>query len=433
MRCMLKMLKWSVFNFYKETPHKNMLIYNTCTGGIYLLPKKFFRLLTGLEECLENRYFQNQIKTLKKELYIVDFDEIALLKHQFYDSAYSPNVVGITICPTLQCNLSCTYCYEDKNQNSMTETTLTNLIKFVDKYTQNSNMLSITWYGGEPLYDLNTLININNKIEKLLKTKTLNYEAHMISNCLLLDESKIELLKKMHIRSIQVTLDGYRNDHDSRRIRKNGGATFDETIEKIKLLNQNSINVSLRINVDKNNKKSIPKLIKFLYSQNIVANIYLGHIQANTNACSSNSNICLTKKEFNTFNYNFINKYSNKGYKNLSFGLPIPSKKTVFCGANRAFSFVIDANGYVYKCWNEVGQINNAICNVNRLKEVNLNNLLKYNELSPFENKKCLKCKCLPICLGGCPYNRSIGSDDCFKFSSLVNQYMLDIIKKRDL
>lgn len=426
------MLNLSKYNFYKKTKDSNILIYNCCSDGIYLLDKKYKNILKNFNDCINDDNYVEEIKKLKEQLYIVDFDELDLIKHQFYKSAFDSSILGLTICPTLCCNLACTYCYENKNQSSMSDQTIDNMIEFLKKVANNTKHLSVTWYGGEPLLDKKVIKKINEKIQKFVQDKNITYDAYMISNCLLLDEKNIDILSELKIREIQVTLDGTEEFHDKRRIGKNGEPTFKRTIEKIKLLNKNNISVSLRINVDNENVVSLDRLMKIISDEGIKANVYLGHIQANTEACKSNENICMNKTEFYDLNFDFINKNKEK-YKDLVFNEPVPTKKNVFCGANKEFSFVIDANGNVYKCWNEVGQKNLSIYNVNDTKNVNYENLLRYEKINPFENKKCRKCKCLPICLGGCPYNRMMGMNDCSNMKYLISEYLDNIIKEKNL
>lgn len=69
-------------------------------------------------------------------------------------------------------------------------------------------------------------------------------------------------------------------------------------------------------------------------------------------------------------------------------------------------SFVVDPDGYLYKCWNEVGNIKSAVGNIKEdsfdITGYKNGGWLKRN---PLNAAKCKDCTILPVCMGGCPYN----------------------------
>ena len=68
-------------------------------------------------------------------------------------------------------------------------------------------------------------------------------------------------------------------------------------------------------------------------------------------------------------------------------------------------SFVIDADGLMYKCWNDIGISERS---VQRIGEAGVNEkqLYRYMLFDPTEVEPCRSCKYLPICMGGCPCQR---------------------------
>ena len=68
-------------------------------------------------------------------------------------------------------------------------------------------------------------------------------------------------------------------------------------------------------------------------------------------------------------------------------------------------SCVIDHNGYVYKCVNDVGHPEWAICNVlDSGEKRSAVAVSKYLGRDPLTETPCNDCKLLPICYGGCVY-----------------------------
>ena len=89
---------------------------------------------------------------------------------------------------------------------------------------------------------------------------------------------------------------------------------------------------------------------------------------------------------------------------------------------------MIDYDGKIYKCLNDIGNKNKIVGDVK--EPINLYNKLNIEYLmwSPFNYKKCIKCKLLPICMGGCPYlGLKYKKAECEKWK----YNLLDVLKVR--
>ncbi|MGO5352915.1 hypothetical protein ACTQZD_05405 [Faecalicoccus sp. LCP19S3_G6] len=82
---------------------------------------------------------------------------------------------------------------------------------------------------------------------------------NIVTNGLTIKEYN-EIINTPNLTSVQLTLDGDMQTHDSRRMRKNGDGTYHIIKNSIKLLLDSNINVDLRINVDKDNIFKLPNL-----------------------------------------------------------------------------------------------------------------------------------------------------------------------------
>ena len=67
---------------------------------------------------------------------------------------------------------------------------------------------------------------------------------------------------------------------------------------------------------------------------------------------------------------------------------------------------VIAPNGFIFKCWNEIAaKAHEAVGHVfKKQKNLYRYNFQKWIAYNIFENPECIKCKLLPICMGGCVY-----------------------------
>ena len=80
-----------------------------------------------------------------------DHDERQGLRFRHNCSRYDRSALGLTIAPTLACNMACEYCYEATKSGRMSSGVVENIIKMVEKSAPSLASLDVSWYGGEPL------------------------------------------------------------------------------------------------------------------------------------------------------------------------------------------------------------------------------------------------------------------------------------------
>jgi len=74
------------------------------------------------------------------------------------------------------------------------------------------------------------------------------------------------------------------------------------------------------------------------------------------------------------------------------------------CIARCINGYLVSPDGYLYKCWTDLGNKSEAIGHLSG-KDFTPDNLAKYMVGGdPFNDKKCSECNFLPICGGGCPH-----------------------------
>jgi sulfatase maturation enzyme AslB (radical SAM superfamily) len=144
---------------------------------------------------------------------------------------YPPNIIeSVMLIITDNCNLACKYCYEkDKHaQNNMSQETVISTIDFL--YSQGGKNPSITFFGGEPLLNIDAI-----KAAYLyIKETKRNVELSIITNGTIMTDEYYDLVQKMIIDnnySTQLSIDGSQEVQDISRIKKDGKSCF-KSIEK---------------------------------------------------------------------------------------------------------------------------------------------------------------------------------------------------------
>ena len=327
----------------------------------------------------------------------------------------------LILLPTMNCNLSCTYCYEGENKNSsrMDADVISRIKQYIKKeYMGNVDEIKLQWYGGEPLMEFNTIEDITAYIDSL----GIKYSSSIITNGTLLDEHKIEKLKSLNIESIQITLDGIKKNHDKRRIFKNGNGTFDLIYANMNVLHKyisstkSKINVSIRINIDKDNYSDYHKIRAKINKDYPLFHVYPG-ILMHYKTCTCGIPCFDNKEEVAKF---YITEYEKYGITDLPF-YP-SSKSTGSCMAESPYTDMIGPRGEMYLCLKDAGDSEETIGNIyegrNKIKMIAA---YSTGQLT-FNSLKCNQCNMLALCGGGCANinyrNKKYGenNDPCVPF-----------------
>ena len=104
------------------------------------------------------------------------------------------------------------------------------VIEFI-KLSENCSNLKLCRHGGEPLIAFDNIKRFLNKVKKDDKIKITTHS--MVSNGFLLDREKCVFLNDHNLNSIQITIDGLKENHDKSRVHKSGCSTFNTIINNV--------------------------------------------------------------------------------------------------------------------------------------------------------------------------------------------------------
>lgn len=381
--------------------------YNALNGGLCELEQVVYKNIMKKDFDAVKSSNLSAFNELKKTFYIVpdNFDEVSYVKLMTWEAKLTKNGLGLTVAPTLDCNFRCFYCYQQnyKQPHYMSKEIANKVIDFVKQRINPSyTKVGIAWYGGEPLLALSTIEHISRELKIVLcngeteDKKNVKLEASIVTNGYLLNEKNSEVLsKECNVKSVQVTLDGPKEIHDRRRLHKDGDSSYDVIVRNLKNNAHFFERISIRINVDKTNKAFIPDLLKEL--QDMPKNIqpYLAPVRTDNVQDTGFAKICYDSKDFG------LEVESKSEFIGL---LKYPQPTYGVCGATKENSFGIDPDGYLYKCWNEIGQKEKSIGSVMD-GITNYERYFKWIAFDPTDYHECRECDILPICnAGNCPY-----------------------------
>lgn len=173
---------------------------------------------------------------------------------------------GITLTLSETCNLRCRYCYVDEDvreapRKFMTRETAKRAIDFFFDRSKGVKDVSITFFGGEPLLNMDVLeysIAYSEDIGKKLG-KQVTYIT--TTNGTTINRRAIDLIKGYNF-GLMVSMDGPEAAHDAMRVFPNGNGSFERASAGIKQLMRRRRRVTVRATMCKYNRDLL-ELIRF--------------------------------------------------------------------------------------------------------------------------------------------------------------------------
>jgi uncharacterized protein len=406
------MLHWSKYNTLFHSDRFGYFLYNALSNTFFEIDKPHFLLLEQLRNNpqISSLDINHQFEVLLREhkILVKEGEEKKVLMERHYRRnllSFDNSHLNLSICPTFRCNFRCQYCFEHTQQSTtvMNIETVNRLISFIKNF-RNINRLSITWYGGEPTLAFGVIQDITMSIKELDITFE---DAGLVTNAYLLNSDKISQLNDLNIKTIQITLDGPENLHDTRRVLADGHPTYQKIISNIDILMNSTYEGSckIRVNLDKNNLSGFfglrSHLLERFKGKNL--SVYAGFVDiAQGSKFDNNCNLCAKEwKEFTIAQYRHISDTPSEGI------YPIGNVFNI-CSANSLNSFVIGPEGELYKCWEDIGKHDMVIGSIfDDTPFANSELVTLYSVgTDPYLDTDCLECKVLPICGGGCANRR---------------------------
>lgn len=402
----MEKMNWSKYNIIYESPKHGYLLFNLLSGAFIDLNDNelrdlIFLLKDGNIESLLEEHADIKSFLLSSAIINNNGDEqnINFLKMRALMRRYDNSHKALTILPTLNCNLKCSYCFVGDNivNKSMSREVINQLKNYLKNSYSKVEQLSLCWFGGEPLLELPIIEEITEYIKEL----GIKYKSDIVTNGILITSDVINLLEKLNISNIQITLDGIKETHDRKRIFENGQGTFDRIMNNLRLLHDSiekgaKKSVNIRINVDMANKDEYHKMRSFIKANFPKFLVYPGIIMKYS-SCSSAVNCFSSQKEIAEF---WIEQYEKYGIDDISF---YPFLRGInACTADNPYSEIIGPEGEIYLCLKDVGDKKESIgsiMNSGRNIELLTNYTVKY---FAYDVDECKKCRVLALCGGGC-------------------------------
>ncbi len=338
----------------------------------------------------------------------------------------NPNYIFM---PTYDCNLRCFYCFQDhmRTDSAFRHLLRPMTVQMVDRIFEGIPRLeaihglepggverrSIGFFGGEPLLRQSRPI-VEYIMDKATAAGEVNFWA--VTNATDLDAYS-DLLGPGKIESVQITLDGTPEEHDKRRIYADGSGSYERIARNITMALERGAFVGIRLNIDRNNIDTLPKLAREMIAQGwdkysnwsaYTAPIHAANEKTERKSTYTSWGLdkALDERRELYPELRVIDR-PDEGLKNQARSIfvseGLPWHKAAFCSAQTSM-YIFDAFGDLYACWERTGDQKIRIGNIEPDGEVNLSQfvLSAWRSRSVASNPICRKCRYALHCGGGC-------------------------------
>ena len=406
----------SRFNTRTTSEDGRLVMWNTFSGKITVFePNQVEMVETLLTQQGITAKPEGMVEYLHKRGYLVErgTNERRRVQFLFGKQQYRTDILSLILMTSEDCNFRCVYCYEDFQKGTMTPETREAVKALVRKRAPHLKELSISYFGGEPLYGLAAVEDLAPFLQATAEEYGLRFACHMTTNGYLLTPEVADKILGWGIRDFQITLDGPAEFHNKKRVGRDGSGTFDTIFANLKALKTrtDAFRVTLRVNYDQDNAPALPAFVRMIgdefggdprYHMSFHAvGKWGGDNDQNLSTCGLDEE----KRVRGDMNMAAI----EQGFETRGIGA-ISRPGNGVCYAARPYNFLIGATGKVMKCtvaldkkdYNVVGRIT-----AEGELDLDLDKMALWTEPA-FENDSgCAKCHMVPVCQGmHCPMER---------------------------
>lgn len=396
--------RWIKYKIIKEVDN-DIIIYNTFTREIILLSKDEYDTMDEkILFFLVEHWYLVPLDFHEKTFY--NCFSCAYDKAYNIDNDYSGKYSHYTILTTTKCNARCPYCYEvNTKKRDMAKKTCYDVANFIKKNSLNKT-IHISWFGGEPLLNIEAIDIISEELAK----SNISWRSSIISNGFFFSSISEEKMRFWNLNKVQITLDGTEKEYE--KIKK---ISFNKVLSNIEYLLKINIEVIIRLNLSKTNKKDLEKLVDLLYEE-------FGHYK---NFTVYSMYIFEYAEDLQIYN-DYID-LQNKIYKiGISLNKKnVPKVVRTHCMADNGHSIVINPNGELSLCehYYDGDEVIGDIYHNSRSHNKEIINSWR---VRPPERKECNDCCFYPQCyeLKKCPLG-SICNEGLIKYKDFEAEQII--------
>lgn len=411
----LHKIKYSFFNVSKGYDDME-IVYNTASDAVVALTKQESEDVKRYSE--DDSFVPHNIDLLEK-LYGLglfvrkddnEIDRVHLVRKRLM--VQERGIKSFIICPTYECNARCFFClaHDDlRNSYRMSIEIADDVLNYIYGQVCGEDDVIFYWFGGEPLIAEDIIDYIVENFNAHYKGQVKFSSVIQTNGSLLTDNLLLKAINLWHAKEIQISIDGYQEEHDKRKNYKNITIhQYEQVLSNIERIIKNNLRCLVRLHLDNRNLGDYPKILDDLcrFKDNSNFKLYTTTLHVPEHVTEYDSYVHFS--QFNDFyNHIFRELFSREFVKDISS--IIPHRILNLCFASSTESVLVGADGKLFKCEQEDHDDEHCVGDCK-------SGVIQNEHLSVFMDvdvdARCVKCKFLPICQGGCKYYWSRNNPD---------------------
>ena len=388
-----------------------------------LLTKQCYVLFNGDEDALDKleRNHSSVFKRLQQGGFLIryDIDELSQQKQAMWNALEDDRIYHVIVNPTLDCNLNCWYCYENKiSKSAMSEDVVAGICRHISKYYEFRPFqeLKLSFFGGEPFMKPFVIKQLVDFGLEFCKSMNLKLILDFTTNGTLISQSILNSIKMCEC-IFQITIDGNQKQHNRIKYSKSKRLdAFSTTISNIYRIQQTIKNsfVFVRINFDKDTLLDFDSILREIdgLDRNRTCVILKKVWQVDSDDISKPEIMAVVERLLQS---DFVVDYYNQG------GI---------CFADRLNQVTFNYDGNVFKCttissFDEENSLGVLDCLSGNIKwDDEKTRYLSQRKIQ----SRCEKCRMFPKCGGLCRKKMSLLTEETCFLDSLkltIEEYAL--------
>ncbi|MBR3181682.1 MAG: SPASM domain-containing protein [Eggerthellaceae bacterium] len=416
-------MRKSRYTVHCEGQDGEHLLYNTAYGAFASMDETAFSQFETCEGPLANQMLEDGFLTE-----LTPEEELAAQKAMFEAARDAGDEFFLVVAPTYACNLRCPYCYElghNGIKGKMSMEVVDSTVRFVEgRFAERPfKRMSVQWYGGDPSLALDVVEAFSSKIIAWCDEHGVEYNAMMLSNCNVIDEAAVKMLVQARVTSVYMTIDGFEETHNARRVSAVGLNSYERNIEAAKLFAAYGIKAKAVMNVDKVNWPEFHSLRDMLREE-VGIDLTCARLCDYGHFFDTRD---FKKPAFDLFSHDEFSRLTHEEFASGGYDAeairdllsPVPR----FCNGQRHNYYIVDTLGDVYMCDGYIGEQDHVVFNV---KDEPTDEQKRMVSHDPHDSEQCRACYLLPICQGNCDWERRATGMQCHPLLTTLPDYLRD-------
>lgn len=436
--------KPSRYNVFARTDDGRLVLWNTYHGTMTVFRPEQKELVTTLlsKQGFEGRR-EGVVDYLYRRGYLIEekTDEYRRLQLAFGRQQYRTDILELIPLASEDCNFRCRYCYENFPRGTMLPWVRRGIKNLVLKRLPALRTLSVSWFGGEPLYGFDAVEELGSFFHEVAEENDLDFAAVMTTNGYLLGPEMADKLLSWRIRRYQITIDGPPESHDQSRPTRDGQGTFDTIFGNLQSLRRRSdeFHVSLRVNFDRSNYPHLDRFLDLVEEHlGDDPRFQLRFRPVGKWGGSRDEELDVCGHEERT------DVYLELKHEAVRRGLQLVEdddlrklkgmRAPMVCYAARPYNLIVGANGKLMKCTIDLDTYDHNV--IGQITEdgdldVDPDKFAAWTEPGFEGDDKCKKCVVLPICNGvSCPKKRLVaGRSPCIPLRTTFKRELRGMVE----